>query len=118
MQASLPIRLEGHGLCSALSSYAAAFVSSCNANCHLVKQLLGYLSKSLSSGFVDDTSFISTLDMVKIQGEVVMKDQLCQQLSSVLPATFPDLSVASQNHCSNTLTEFNWRLEQECSIRD
>ena len=34
--------------------------------------------------------------MVEIQGEVVMKDLLCQQLSSVLPATFPDLSVASQ----------------------
>ena len=109
MQASLSIRLGGLGLHSAQSSAVAAFVGSCNAIRQLVNQLLGYSSKSLSSGLADAFS-TSTVDMVEVQGEVMMKDLLCQQLSSVLPATFPNLSVASQNHCSHTLTEFNCRL--------
>ena len=76
MQASLPIRLEGLGLRSAQCSAAAAFVGSCNASHQLVNQLLGCSSKSLSSG-LDDASSTSTVDMVEIQGGVVMKDLPC-----------------------------------------
>ncbi len=109
MQASLPIRLEGLGLHSAQSLAAAAFVGSCNASHQLVNQLLGYSSKSLSSE-LDDASSTSTVDMVEIQGEVVINDLLCQQLSSVLPATFQIFLLLHKNQCSHTLTEFNCRL--------
>ncbi|XP_062511295.1 uncharacterized protein LOC134187194 [Corticium candelabrum] len=59
------------------------------------------------------------LTVIEIQGEVVMKARLSQQLSSVLPATFPDLSVASQK---SLLSHFDGiqleALKQGCSIRD
>ena len=59
--------------------------------------------------------------MVEIQGEVVMTDRLYQQLSSVLPATFPNLSLASQksfqsqSHLDGIQLE---ALKQGCCIRD
>ena len=86
MQASLPIHLGSLGLRSAQSSAVVAFVGSCNASRQLVNQLLGYSSKSLSSG-LDDASLLLQWIWLKFREKLMMKDLLCQQLSSVLPAT-------------------------------
>ncbi len=48
-----------------------------------------------------------------------MKDRLCQQPSTVLPVTFPDLSVASQKSVQSHLNGIQLEaLKQGCSIRD